>query len=247
MRISATVAVRMLENEKLWSCTPANSSTLPVGVRVWAACLDVDHKAIARFWSTLADQEKDRAGRFALERDRARFIVARGLLRTILAASLGTEPHRVEFAYSSKGKPCLGGNFALTGLQFNLAHSANLAIFAVAAQGRVGVDIEQIRPEPELFSLIEQFFTERECVRIRKLPLEEQLLTFFKIWTRKEAWLKATGEGITASLKSIDVLGEPREEDALHESSNPPGGAPFSLFDLIPEAGFVGALAIAPA
>ena len=231
-------------NEKPWPCTLIQSRHLPEDALVWAAWLDVACERAVGFRSTLSSQERERAARFASERDRARFVAARGFLREILGACLSAEPQSVEFTYSPKGKPSLGGAFARTGLQFNLAHSGGLAVFAVARHGVVGVDVEQIRPVPDLSALIERFFSAGECAQIKRLPEEEQVLRFFKIWTRKEAWLKATGEGLTDLLKSIEVLG-PAGEGKL-------GGGPqaglqgtrLRLHDMAPVPGYVGALAV---
>ncbi len=236
----------MLGNEKLWPCTPTDPPVLPSGIQVWAAWLDLDGAALSRFRSTLTDQERERADRFAIERDRARFVAARGFLRTILASCIGTEPQRVELSYSSRGKPSLAGDCARSGLQFNLAHSGNLAVFAVAPHRIVGVDVEQVRPVPDLAELAERFFSAHECAAIRNLAGQEQALTFFRIWTRKEAWLKATGEGITGPLKAVEVLNPPRVERAVGEPPAPSGGVPLCLYDFAPAPAFLGALAVAP-
>jgi 4'-phosphopantetheinyl transferase len=236
----------MLGNEKPWSCTPTGSRLLPSGVQVWAAWLGVKGRGATGFWSTLSRQERERAGRFAFERDRERFIAARGFLREILASCLGTQPHDLEFSYSATGKPSLAGEFATSGLQFNLAHSGDLAVFAVARHGIVGVDVEQIRPVPDLPALVERFFTTREWAEINKLSGEDQVTAFFKVWTRKEAWLKATGEGITTLLKSIEVLGPPGEATLGVGPQDGSHATRLCLHDLTPAPGFLGALAVPP-
>jgi 4'-phosphopantetheinyl transferase len=232
--------------EKLWSCTPADSCLLPQDVQVWAAWLDVTGEGITGFWSTLSSQERERAGRFALERDRARFVAARGFLRAILGSSLGADPQSVEFLYGAKGKPSLGGAFAHSGLQFNLAHSGGLAVFAVARHGMVGVDVEQLRPVPGLSGLMDRFFAPLECAEIKKLSGAAEVRAFFKIWTRKEAWLKATGEGITGFLKSIEVVGPLGEEKLRVGPQDDSGCTRLYLHDLVPAPGFLGALAVTP-
>ena len=233
-------------NEHLWSCAPTGSPLAHDDVQVWAAWLDEQSEEMPGLWSSLSPDEQARAGRFALERDRVRFVAARGLLRTILGSCLGAEGRKIEFAYSAKGKPVLAGDFTRSGLQFNLAHSGGLGVFAVARHGAVGVDVEQVRPVPDLSGLSGRFFSPRECAEIGKLSGQAQMMAFFRIWTRKEAWLKATGEGITGSPQSIEVLGPPGEEElcgALHRRSR---GTGFSLHDLQPAPGFLGALAVIP-
>jgi 4'-phosphopantetheinyl transferase len=232
--------------EKLWSCAPADSRPPPPDVRVWAAWLDLAGEVIDGLWPTLSTAERERAARFAAQRERTRFVAARGLLRAILGSALDAEPHSVEFRYDAKGKPSLGGALARSGLQFNLAHSGGLAVFAVARDRQVGVDVEQLRQVPELAELVGRYFSTGERAEMQRLTGEETLRGFFRIWTRKEAWLKATGEGITGSLETIDVLGPSGTEMTC---ASPPDSSPaprLRLHDLAPAPGFVGALAITP-
>jgi 4'-phosphopantetheinyl transferase len=233
-------------DEKPWPCTLAQSRDLPEDSLVWAAWLDVTCERVVGFRSTLSSQERERAARFASERDRGRFVAARGFLREILAACLRTEPQSVEFTYSAKGKPSLGGAFAGSGLQFNLTHSGGLAVIAVARHGIIGVDVEQIRPVPDLSALIGRFFSASECAHIKRLPEEDQVMGFFKIWTRKEAWLKATGEGLTDLLKSIEVLGSAGEVKLCGGPQDGLKGMRLCLHDLAPAPGYIGALAVTP-
>ncbi len=245
LRGGAVVTLCMLANETLWPCTPTDACPMPGDVRVWAAWLDMPGEEMTGFWSSLSTPERERASRFTLERERARFVAARGLLRVLLGSCLGTEPHKIEFTYSAKGKPSLGGEFTRSGLQFNLAHSGGLSVFAVARQAAVGVDVEQIRPVPDLSALIERFLSARECAELKKLSGQEQTLSFFRLWTRKEAWLKATGEGITRSLASIEVLGAPGDRELYGASHDGSGQTRLCLLDLEPAPGFLGALAAA--
>jgi 4'-phosphopantetheinyl transferase len=232
--------------DKLWLCTPADSGLLPGDVQVWACWLDVTSEASAGFWSTLSSQERERAARYAAQSERARFVVARGLLRAILGSALGVEPQSLEFLYSTKGKPSLGGAYARSGLQFNLAHSGGLAVFAVVRDRIVGVDVEQLRPIPDLSDLIKRYLSPGECAELKRLSGDAELRGFLPIWTRKEAWLKATGEGITELLGKIDVLGPSGTEKTCGE---PQDGSPtqrLRLYDLAPAPGFLGALAVSP-
>jgi 4'-phosphopantetheinyl transferase len=244
--ISAMLGRYMPGNEKLWSCTPTQLRLLPGDVEVWAARLDLPSEEVSELRSMLSIQECERAARFVAERDRARFVTARGYLRMILGACLGTQPEKVEFTYSLKGKPLLGGSFAGSGVQFNLAHSGGLAVFAVARHGAVGVDVEQIRPVPDLIALIERFFSARECAQIKQLPVEEHVRGFFQIWTRKEAWLKATGEGLTDLLNTIEVLDPPGGEKPSGGTRDGLGGIPSCLHELALVPGYLGALAVIP-
>jgi 4'-phosphopantetheinyl transferase len=204
-------------------------------VEVWAARLDVTQECLASFWLTLSEHERQRADRFLLPRGRARFVAARGWLRSVLGQCLGIAPEVVEFGYGPAGKPSLRGRFARQGLQFNLSHSGDLALFGLAHCGLVGVDVEELRPILDLSELIERHFSPAEVAEIKHLTGAEALEALFRIWTRKEACLKATGEGIGDSLASIDVSGR-----------HGPPGSRLRLYDLAPAPGFLGALAVAP-
>jgi len=231
---------------KLWSCTPTDSRLLRRDLQVWAAWLDVTGDGSTKFWSTLSNQERDRAARLASECERTRFVAARGLLRVLLGSSLSADPQSLEFLYSTKGKPSLGGAYARSGLQFNLAHSRGLAVFAVVRDRIVGVDVEQLRPIPDLSDLIKRYLSPGECAELKRLSGDAELRGFLPIWTRKEAWLKATGEGITELLGKIDVLGPSGTEKTCGE---PQDGSPtqrLRLYDLAPAPGFLGALAVSP-
>jgi 4'-phosphopantetheinyl transferase len=243
-RFPVMLACLMLRNEKLWSCAPTASGLLPGEVEVWAAWLDLNAEEAAALWTILSREEQERARRFASERDRGRFAAARGLLRTILGNRLSIEPRGIEFGYSANGKPFLMGGFAGTGLQFNLSHSGGLAVFALGRRGLVGVDVEQVRPVPNLSPLAERFFSAREYAEIQRLSGEEAQRGFFRIWTRKEAWLKATGQGITGPLKSVEVLGSSGDVEVRAEPRDGTGEQRLRLYDLAPAPGFVGALAV---
>ena len=238
------LAPGMPGTEKLWLCTLADSGLLPQDVQVWAAWLDATNETPDGFWSTLSSQERERAARYAAQRERARFVVARGLLRAILGSALGVEPRNLEFLYSAKGKPSLGGALARSGLQFNLAHSGGLAVFAVARDRSVGVDVEQLRPVPDLSDLTKRCLSPGECAELQSFGAAAKLRGFLQIWTRKEAWLKATGEGITELQGKIDVLGPSGTEKM---GGRPQNGSPtqhLRLYDLAPAPGFLGGLAV---
>src|SRR5205085_5860410 len=214
-------------------------------VHVWTLDLDANPAEVGRLSALLCPEERERAARFHFDHHRRRFIVGRGLLRSILGEYSGVPPERVEFAYGIHGKPALshgpeGGN-----LQFNLAHSENVGLLAVTAGSRIGVDVERIRKIEDLDGLVARFFSPRESRLFENLPLQQKPEAFFNLWTRKEAWLKATGEGIGDHLNRVEVSFLPAEPARL--LSLPAGFGPeatWSLHDLDPASGFAGALAI---
>src|SRR5262249_20133919 len=149
------------------------------------------------FRSILAPDEKERAARFHFEHLRSAFIAARGVLRCLLGGYLNRHPGRVQFRYGARGKPALEPD---AGIEFNLAHSGGLAVLAFASGCPIGVDLEQIRPIPELREIAARFFCAEEAAEIASLPSGERQRSFFRCWTRKEAYIKATGDGLSAPL-----------------------------------------------
>jgi len=226
-----------------WPQPPAAPEFGPADVHIWAAALEGEP---ARWTNLLSPAELDRAAAFHFELHRRRFIVGRGLLRSILSRYLGVPPEQVEFAYGSQGKPELSGGLAANGLRFNLAHSEDLAIVAITRLGAVGVDLEKIAPLDNIDDLVARFFSARENARFQQLSVEQKAPAFFNLWTRKEAWLKATGEGIAHALNLVEVSflpGEPARLLSIPEHLS--GGAHWSLYELAPAGHFAAALAVA--
>ncbi len=227
---------------------PARSGTLELArddIHVWAAPLCVDSAVLEHFRTTLSPEEKDRAERFKFEKHRNRFIAGRGALRDVIGHYLNTKPADLRFSYSANGKPGLLINPTPGDFHFNLAHSDDLALIAVTRIGMLGVDVECIRPVKEMDQLVARFFSPRENALFEKLPPDEKPSAFFNLWTRKEALLKATGEGITRSLSLVEVSflpGEPARLLAI--SGDTVKAAEWKLEDFSPAPGFVGAVAI---
>ncbi len=179
-------------------------------IHLWHATLDLQPPGIQDLQRTLTMDEYRRAGRFRLHRDRNRFIVARGLLRVILACYLHENPAHLRFCYSPYGKPALATKPAGDTLNFNLSHSDGIALYAVTRGRELGVDLERIRPDRADENVAEQFFSPREMAALRALPPNARPEAFFACWTRKEAYIKATGDGFTIPLNqfSVSISGE---------------------------------------
>jgi 4'-phosphopantetheinyl transferase len=174
-------------------------------IHVWHAALDREEKVLRRLEATLSPEEKARADRFHFANDRNRFIVARGLLRELLGKYLAQAPAGLEFSYGEHGKPTLSGRNASSGLCFNLSHSAGLAVYAIARERNLGIDVEHVRPESAGEDIAKRYFSAREVSDLRTLPPEARVEGFFHCWTRKEAYLKATGMGLQIPLDSFSV------------------------------------------
>ncbi len=157
----------------------------------------------------------------------------------------GREPSAIAFRYGGWGKPGLDEARDGDGLQFNLSHSGDLALLAVARGRRLGIDVEAVRPMADAGPIAARFFSPRECERFRRLPESEQLAAFFRCWTRKEAYMKATGAGMSMPLDQFDVTLSPGEPPALLRVEGlPDEPSRWSYRDLDPGPGYLAALAV---
>jgi 4'-phosphopantetheinyl transferase len=177
--------------------------TDPSEVHVWRVPLDRPSAMIEPLARILSADERQRAERFRFERDCTKFIVARGLLRKVLAQYLEVRPEEVQFSYGDRGKPALSNAYPAGELCFNVSHSHGMALFAIAPNRQVGIDLEQVRPI-DAIALSQRFFLPSEAALIRSLTGVAQHRRFFRGWTQKEAYLKATGDGL-AGLESVEV------------------------------------------
>ena len=207
--------------------------------------MDQTPSQIQRFLNNLAADEQARAERFYFERDREHFIVARGVLRAILAGYLNRVPECLSFCYSSHGKPALAGESDEDAIRFSVSHSHGVALYAVTRGREVGIDLEHIRSDLAVAEIAERFFSRREVEMLRTLPTEDQRQAFFRCWTRKEAYIKARGEGLSLPLDQFDVSLAPGEPAAVLGTQRDPSEASrWSLQELTPGPGYVAALAV---
>jgi 4'-phosphopantetheinyl transferase len=213
-------------------------------VHVWRATLDQPRSQVQSFFSSLAADEQARGERYYFERDREHFIVARVVLRTILGRYLNRVPECLSFFYGSWGKPVLAGETDRDAIRFNVSHSHGLALYAVARGREVGIDLERVRPNLAVAEIATRFFSRREVAMLRTLPVEAQRQAFFRCWTRKEAYIKARGEGLSLPLDQFDVSLAPGEPAAILGSRPDSSEASrWSLRELAPAPGYVAALA----
>lgn len=211
----------------------------PIEIELWVWSLDVDEAERGRLFATLSEDEVARALRFVFDRDRQRYIVARGRMREILARVLGVTAAALRFSYSSHGKPSLSA--ANTPLHFNLSHSDGLAALGVSHARELGVDVEHERPLKE--DIAERFFSRGEVAALRALPESEQLAAFYRCWTRKEAVVKAIGEGLSRPLDSFDVTLDAGAAHLLRMDGETDGPEAWQLAHFAPAPGFAGAVA----
>ncbi len=235
----------MVHDGIIWPLPPEELALDVNDVHVWAVCLDATAKIVSHGVSILATDEKERAARFRFEKHRNRFVVGRAVLRSLVGRYLNCPPERLQFVYGCNGKPGLAEQFAGKGVQFNLAHSESIALIALTRLGPIGVDVEQIRPMTDADDLVARFFSPREHALFRELSADRKSIAFFNLWTRKEAWLKATGEGIAHSLNQVEVNFLPDEPASLLALPESLGSTDaWTLRELRPADSFIGAVAL---
>ncbi|MCZ7569866.1 MAG: 4'-phosphopantetheinyl transferase superfamily protein [Ardenticatenaceae bacterium] len=232
--------------EKLWFPPPAEAVLPDDEVHVWRASLNVATVQLQGLLDLLAPDETRRAERFYFQEDRNRFIVARGVLRIILSRYLDMRPDDLRFHTNRYGKPALDcarkhGEW----LSFNLSHSGELALYAVARGRGVGVDLERIRPHIAGEEIAARFFSPRENAALRTVPPEQRHAAFFTCWTRKEAYIKARGEGLSYPLDQFDVSLHPGEPARLLSAAGDPAEAGrWSVRELRPGPDYMAALVV---
>lgn len=212
----------------MWSDPPLLSLSSEE-VHVWRVALEQSAEAQQSFWRTLDADEQTRANRFHFEKHRRRFVVGRGVLRSLLGRYLDLRPEDVRFAYGPYGKPELDAAHHAGALRFNASHSHELAVYAFTHDSDVGIDVEYIKEDFATEGIAQRFFSTHEVMVLNSLPVAEQAAAFFRCWTRKEAYIKAIGSGLSHPLDQFDVTVEI------------PG---WSIIDLDVGSGYAAALAV---
>jgi 4'-phosphopantetheinyl transferase len=229
-------------DKDLWAGPPENPVATADEVHVWRAELEQDEAVLRGLEWLLSEDERARAAKFHFRRDRDHFVAARGALRTILGRYAGAPPASLRFTYNEYGKPALSGGGAL---RFNASHSHGLALYAVTEGREVGVDVEQLRADVAGFDIAQRFFSRHEVAALRALPRQAHAGAFFDCWTRKEAYIKARGEGLSHPLEGFSVSLAPGEPAALLRTEDDPAEASrWSLVELPAGDGFRAALAV---
>jgi 4'-phosphopantetheinyl transferase len=193
----------------------------------------------------LSDGERLRAGRFVFERDRRRFVVGRARLRHLLASRLGVQPDAVELDYGPRGKPRLSRRFADSKLRFNVSHSEDFAVYAFSSDREIGVDVEIVRELRDADEIASRFFSLRENQAYQALDSLDKPLGFFNCWTRKEAFIKALGDGLYHPLDRFDVSLAPGESASILRVDDMPGEqCGWTLHSFMPGPGLAGAVVV---
>lgn len=215
--------------------SPSSTVLASSDLHVWAVPLGGDPGA---YRDLLSADEKERLQRYRFADHQRRYQIGHGALRLILASYLNVEPTAIDFRLGPRGKPYVVGD----GLHFNLSHSGKLALIGVATS-ELGVDVEKIRHLESLQKIAERHFSDAEFAKLNVLQGDQQELGFYRCWTRKEAYIKALGEGLSMSLDSFDVSVDDNPELlACHDGREDPCN--WSMIDVSPCPEFVGAVAM---
>lgn len=221
----------------IWSSPPSSVFLQPGDVHVWRLALD---QPVEPYLELLQPDEFGRANRFYFDKDRKRFAVARGFLRVLLGRYLQSDPKLLMFVYGTHGKPAFEGEGSL---RFNMTHSHGMALYALTEGREIGVDVEHIRADFTNDDVARRFFSPFEVQSLCALPGEERVESFFRCWTRKEAYIKATGRGLSQPLDSFDVTLGPgdraallRNDDGTHER--------WTMVNVEVGPGYAGAVAV---
>ena len=215
----------------------------PGVVHLWQRRLHASGAEVSACYRLLSNEEQERARRFLVERARNEFILTRGTLRSLLARYLGSTPQEVRFRYAVRGKPALEGG---SDLSFNVSHTDGLALMAFVKRRAIGVDVENLDRNIESERLAERFFSERERQALRPLRGDELQAAFFRCWTRKEAYIKAKGEGLSLPLHQFDVsIAEGDQAALLVTRPDPEEAARWTVRDVPFGPGYAAAVAVA--
>lgn len=214
-------------------------------VHIWRVALLVEEEDVEQLAKLLSTEECERAKRFRFDRHRRRFIVARAVLRQILGSYLAMSPEAIEFYTAQHGKPYIMHLLRGTELCFNVSHSHEMAVFAITRDRRLGVDVEHIRPITNIHRIAQHFFSKREAETLKSLPSAQQPIGFLNCWTRKEAYIKAIGSGLSHPLDSFDVTLRPSEPaKLLCIADDPIAHLQWKMQAFIPAPDYIAAIAV---
>ena len=230
---------------QLWNIPPHNLCLLSGEVHIWCANLDLSVTETEELTTILAEDEQDKANKFRFEEHRRRSIVTRARLRQILANYLNIAAEEILFDYSDRGKPSLSAHFNQDNLKFNVSHSQNLALYAFTYQDKVGIDLEYLRSCSDAAQIARRFFAPQEYDLISSLEKNRQREVFLHIWTIKEAYLKATGEGLSGSLDAVEVSFQGEQPVGLAAvSGNSHQASDWLVHSFIPAHNFIATVAV---
>jgi 4'-phosphopantetheinyl transferase len=232
----------VLAPDPYWPVANGPISLAPGEVHVWRIALAPTPEELTALYERLAANERERADRFVVAAARTQFVAARAALRALIAGYLRRSPADISFQIGPLGKPSVAAGEPFF---FNLSHSREMALVAVTGEGEIGVDVEQVREMSSREQLAERFFHPNEVATLGQLPVTQRAIGFFNAWTRKEAFLKATGKGISFGIERVEVTLTPGDSPrVLTVDGSREAAARWSLASLDPAPGYVGSVAL---
>lgn len=234
----------MVLQQGLWLEAPEHPLLTAREAHIWRVYLDQDRSTIQRSLNLLSEDERQRAGKYYFQRDRDHFTVARGALRIILSRYIDVPPERIRFSINRYGKPSVQSGLCDSVLRFNVAHSGAIALYALTTDREIGIDIEYVTRGAGL-ELAESFFSPAEASMLHRVAPEARTVAFFDCWTRKEAYIKARGEGLSHPLRRFTVSLMPGQPASLLATNDDPQEASrWTLIELFPGREYRAALAV---
>jgi 4'-phosphopantetheinyl transferase len=228
-----------------WSPGPAAPRLAPGEAHVWRASLAAPPDELARLHELLSEEERVRAARFRYDVHRERFIAGRGTQRRLLARYLGVHPAAIRYRYAAHGKPALDGPEAESGVRFNVSNAEDGLLVALVLDREVGVDLEPVHRVVDRDAVARRFFSAPENQVYDTIAEEQRDAAFFTCWTRKEAYIKAVGDGLSMPLDCFDVTLRPGEPARLLATRGDPSQAErWTLRELDPGPGWLGAIVV---
>ncbi len=212
----------------------------PKDIHVWYADMNIDKDKQAHYFNLLAPDEKERASKFYFEKDRRKYIVARGILRMLSGSYLKEDPKEVQFVYNEYGKPAY---LNYPNIKFNISHSGEMVVLGFVLDYEFGIDVEIIKNDFDILDIAQNFFSTKEIAALEKLPETIQNHAFFRCWTRKESFIKAKGSGLSFPLDKFTVSLDHDENAGLLETIwDVSEKDTWNVFSFIPAKGYIAAL-----
>jgi len=235
----------MTLSKTIWRPQPRKVILKNNEVHVWCSSLTLKPEILNKLRLILSTDEIERADRFHSQKDQFGFIAGRGILRSILGYYLQIEPSEIRFTYNTHGKPSIANITEASGLNFNISHSHELALYALTRGRGIGIDIERLRSNLSFERIAKRFFPPAEFEKLRSLPPEEFVEGFFNFWTCKEAYIKAIGKGLSIPLNQFAVTVHANKTVKIQNSkTNHCEESRWSFYTLRPAPGYVGALTV---
>ena len=231
--------------DQQWKTSPIHPILAENEVHIWRASLNADKSVLSTLQRLLSDEEVTKAKQFYFDKDRQHFIVAHGILRMLLSRYLNISPNLLCFNYNVYGKPALSSPSCKSHLYFNLSHSQDMALYAFTYTRQIGVDVEYMRSDFNYEDLARQNFSAHEQITLSALPEALKQQAFFNCWTRKEAYIKARGKGLSLPLDLFDVSLQPGTPAMLLASrEDSQETTRWSLQEFFPAPNYAGAVAV---